>query len=106
MPKIRLTRAGFYAWLQDCEPSAVVGRSTNSTWCPISRYLVDCGDRLPVVGRIYRHGVNGKSRLPGWARRFIDKVDRLHPIRKDGFIMGYAEGEITADQALEAIALP
>jgi hypothetical protein len=104
--QVLLTRKGFYAWLQNQEPSDIVGKSMDNTHCPIANYLVECGDRYPVVNRVTRLGVDGRTRLPKWAQRFIEKIDRRHPIKQEGFILGYSSVEVTADDALEALALP
>jgi hypothetical protein len=81
-----LTQKKFSNWLKRKRSSAYVGRSCESTNCPIARYLkIRTGNNdIEVCNAQVTCTNKGKSifiRTPVWVNRFIDEIDAINTIR-------------------------
>ena len=103
----RLSRAAFMNWLKSFSAKKVVGISTKPEQCPISQFL---GEGISVDGSYYGppdedgmifSSVPGVRKTPGWARKFIELIDRTF-MTKGQYSYNEA-GDITAARALEVL---
>lgn len=77
------TPEAFRRWLAVLPPEAAIGMPESLFACPLATFLTASGVQDPAVGpSVVRWDVHRDPRtapafmMPGWARRFVERVDR------------------------------
>lgn len=79
MEHLKLELVDFIDWLEECEPSEVVGMSNHDRCCPIANYINESSDGDEPMGvqqfTVTDHRGVDLYDLPGWAQAFVELVD-------------------------------